>query len=63
LKNGHLARIEIGPSEISKMFAGDVYSAIGTDIKAVGYTHVTLDLEGYRRGSLNAVPIAFRRSS
>jgi pyridinium-3,5-biscarboxylic acid mononucleotide sulfurtransferase len=63
LKNGQLARIEIGPTEISKMFAGDVYGAVAIEIKAIGYTHVTLDLEGYRRGSLNSVPIIFRGES
>ena len=63
LKSGHLARIEIGPKEISKILAEDVYGAVAAEIKAAGYTHVTLDLEGYRRGSLNAVPIVFRRAS
>jgi PP-loop superfamily ATP-utilizing enzyme len=45
------------------MFAGDVYGAVAIEIKAIGYTHVTLDLEGYRRGSLNSVPITFRGES
>jgi pyridinium-3,5-biscarboxylic acid mononucleotide sulfurtransferase len=63
LKNGHLARIEIGPAEISKLFEENVYTAVAAEIKAAGYTHVTLDLEGYRRGSLNAVPISFRGES
>ena len=61
LKNGHLARIEIGPTEMSRMFADDIYSEVACLIKGAGYTHVTLDLEGYRRGSLNSVPIAFRQ--
>lgn len=61
LKNGHLARLEIGAGEIPRIFEGGLYSTIATEIKNVGYNHVTLDLEGYRRGSLNAAaPIAFR---
>ena len=69
LKNGHLARIEVGPTEIAKMFSEDLYSEVAAEIKQIGYTHVTMDLEGYRRGSLNtvtlknvsaAVPISFR---
>jgi PP-loop superfamily ATP-utilizing enzyme len=28
-------------------------SAISSALKAVGFTYVTLDLEGYRQGSLN----------
>ncbi|MGZ8901724.1 MAG: ATP-dependent sacrificial sulfur transferase LarE [Limisphaerales bacterium] len=61
LKNGHLARIEIGPTEISKMFSENLYADLANDIKEAGYTHVTLDLEGYRRGSLNAVPITLHK--
>ena len=59
LKNGHLARIELGAGEISRLFAENLYAALAAEIKKVGYAHVTLDLEGYRRGSLNAVPITF----
>ena len=60
VKNGQLARIEIGPGEIPRIFANDLYSKIASEMKQFGYTHVTLDLEGYRRGSLNAAPISFR---
>jgi uncharacterized protein len=63
LKSGHLARIEVGPSEISRMFANNLASELAAEIRKLGYFHVTVDLEGYRRGSLNAVaavPIAFR---
>lgn len=63
LKNGHLARLEIGRAEIPRLLADNLYPEIAAEIRAAGYSHVTLDLEGYRRGSLNAaasVPIAFR---
>jgi uncharacterized protein len=66
LKSGHLARIEIGPLEIPRMFENNLYGEIGSEIRKAGYAHVTLDLEGYRRGSLNAsaaVPIGFRTKS
>lgn len=59
LKNGHLARIELGAEELSRIFTVQLPAALATAIKKIGYTHVTLDLEGYRRGSLNAVPIGF----
>jgi pyridinium-3,5-biscarboxylic acid mononucleotide sulfurtransferase len=49
----HLARIEVGPAEIPRLLAGETYPQIAAQLKAIGYTHVTLDLEGYRRGSLN----------
>lgn len=55
LKNGHLARIEIGPGEMRKLFAEEAHLKVAEQIRKVGYAHVTLDLEGYRRGSLNAL--------
>ena len=53
--------MRIGAAEISRMFTDDLYSEVASVIKQAGYTHVTLDLEGYRRGSLNSVPIGFRQ--
>ncbi len=48
-----LARIEVGPSEMAKLLNDDAARRVGTALKAIGYAHVTLDLQGYRRGSLN----------
>lgn len=53
LKTGGLARIEIGQNELKRLFESDLLSEITASIKAAGYQHVTVDLEGYRRGSLN----------
>lgn len=55
LKNGHLARIELGATELPSFLAQGHYTVAAQGIKALGYQHVTLDLEGYRRGSLNHV--------
>ncbi len=63
LKTGHLARIELGPAEISRLLEGRGLSEVAAAIKKAGYLHVTLDLEGYRRGSLNAVPAPFAQRS
>jgi uncharacterized protein len=49
----HLARIEVGPSEMTKLLAADVAGRVAAALKQIGYAHVTLDLHGYRRGSLN----------
>lgn len=49
----HLARIEVGPGEIARLLAGETYQQVAAQLKEIGYAHVTLDLEGYRRGSLN----------
>lgn len=48
-----LARIEVGVSELDKFFAPGVAARIAQELKQIGYAHVTLDLQGYRRGSLN----------
>jgi uncharacterized protein len=49
----HLARIEIAPEDMSKMLAGDKCNVVTAALKKIGYAHVTLDLQGYRRGSSN----------
>jgi len=55
LKQGSMARIEIGPSEMTKMLAGETPGKVVAALKLLGYLHVTLDLQGYRRGSTNEV--------
>jgi uncharacterized protein len=58
LKLGALARIEVGPAELPKLLVEDTSNRVAAALKKIGYTHVTLDLQGYRRGSLNEVPPA-----
>jgi uncharacterized protein len=53
LKQGALARIEIGPVEMKKFLADDLAVRVAAALKEIGYLHVTLDLQGYRRGSVN----------
>ncbi len=60
LKLGHLARIEVGPSELPKFLANGTAQRVTEALKAAGYTHVTLDLQGYRRGSTNEQLLASR---
>ena len=55
----HLARIELGASEIPRLVGGDLFANVAETLKRIGYTHVTLDLAGYRRGSLNETSIQF----
>jgi uncharacterized protein len=50
-----LARIEIAVAEIPKLLAGDTLARVSAAIAKLGYQHVTLDLQGYRRGSVNEV--------
>ncbi len=51
--HGDLARIELEAEEISRMLSKTVRRDISTHFKTLGYTHVALDLQGYRSGSLN----------
>ncbi len=49
----HLARIEVGPAELPRFLANEVAAKVSAELKQLGYAQVTLDLAGYRRGSLN----------
>jgi pyridinium-3,5-biscarboxylic acid mononucleotide sulfurtransferase len=49
----HLARIEVGPAEMRKFLEDGVSVKVADALKRVGYLHITLDLQGYRRGSTN----------
>jgi uncharacterized protein len=48
-----LARIEIGRDEMPRALDAEVNAAIVRELKAIGYRYVSLDLQGYRLGSLN----------
>jgi uncharacterized protein len=48
-----LARVEIAKDELPRAIEPDVAAAIVRELKAVGYRYVSLDLQGYRLGSLN----------
>jgi len=51
----HLARIEVGPAEMRKLLENGTTAKVAEALKRIGYAHVTLDLQGYRRGSANEV--------
>jgi uncharacterized protein len=48
-----LARIELGRDEMARALQPDVADRIDAGLRAIGYQHVTIDLRGYRLGSLN----------
>lgn len=48
-----VARIEIARDEMARALDPEVGAAIVRELKAVGYRYVSLDLQGYRTGSLN----------
>jgi uncharacterized protein len=53
LKLGSLARIEVGAAEIPRLLEAERREEITAALKEIGYAQVTMDLTGYRRGSLN----------
>ena len=48
-----LARVEIAHDELPRALSPEMAEAISARLKSVGFTYVTLDLQGYRQGSLN----------
>ena len=53
MQKQNLARIEVAPAELAKFLAHGTADRIASALKQIGYAHVTLDLQGYRRGSTN----------
>jgi len=50
-----LVRLEFGHDDLSRALAPEMVSRLASLFKALGYKFLTLDLEGYRTGSLNEV--------
>ncbi|MCK8826160.1 ATP-dependent sacrificial sulfur transferase LarE [Natroniella acetigena] len=50
-----IARIEVAPEERKKFFELEAMDQISAKLREVGFTYVTLDLTGYRSGSMNEV--------
>lgn len=48
-----IARLELGHDEISRALQPALADALDRELRALGYAHVTVDLRGYRLGSLN----------
>jgi uncharacterized protein len=51
--HGDVARIEIAQEEMSRALDPEMAGQMSEALKALGFKYVTLDLEGYRTGSLN----------
>ena len=53
--HGELARIEIAREELDRALNAQLFAKISAHLKGLGFQFVTLDLEGYRTGSLNTL--------
>jgi uncharacterized protein len=51
--HGDLVRIEVAPDELPRALAPEMARRFTAIFKPLGFHYVTLDLEGYRQGSLN----------
>lgn len=51
--HGEVARIEILPSEMPRIFEGSLRGELDQKMKEAGFSYVALDLAGYRTGSMN----------
>ncbi|MCH8854580.1 MAG: ATP-dependent sacrificial sulfur transferase LarE [Planctomycetes bacterium] len=58
----NLARVEVPPDEIAKLADPELRARIDACFRELGYNYVTLDLRGFRSGSMNEViPLSVRR--
>ena len=53
--HGDLARIEISRDELARALSIEVLDRITAALRPLGFVYVTLDTQGYRSGSMNAV--------
>jgi uncharacterized protein len=60
--HGKVARIEVPKEEMHALL--DMHAEVAESFRALGFSYVTLDLEGYRTGSMDEVlPPAIKKSS
>jgi pyridinium-3,5-biscarboxylic acid mononucleotide sulfurtransferase len=59
-----LVRLEIAPAELDRVLRKDLIEELGKRFRELGFKYVTLDLQGFRSGSMNEVlPVAIDRRS
>jgi uncharacterized protein len=52
---GDLARIEVLTEEMGRLMNGSLREKVIAYLKGMGYRYITLDLQGFRSGSMNEV--------
>jgi uncharacterized protein len=56
--HGEIARIEIAQDELLRALTPEMFAEFTQTFKALGFTFVTIDTEGFRSGSMNAAKTA-----
>ncbi len=51
--HGETARIELLKSEMRRLFENELLDKVSDKLKSLGFTYITVDLQGYRSGSMN----------
>lgn len=54
--HGDVARVEVEPADLPRLAQPGIRGQVVDGLKALGYRYVTLDLEGFRSGSMNPEP-------
>jgi uncharacterized protein len=55
--HGELVRLEISPGELGRALNNDTVGLMASEFKKIGFSYVTLDLNGFRSGAMNEVVI------
>jgi uncharacterized protein len=55
LHAGELARLEVPVAEIARLADPEIRTGLAQKLRELGFQFVTLDLEGFRSGSLNSL--------
>ena len=53
--HGKIARIEVLPPQFDKLMSSGVRERVAAEFRKIGFSYVTMDIEGYRTGSMNEV--------
>jgi uncharacterized protein len=53
--HGELARIELTRDELPRALSLELFDHVSRELRALGFRYITLDLEGFRSGSMNAL--------
>ncbi len=61
--HGELARLEIGKAEMGRLWEAGRAEAIVARLRELGFLHVTVDLQGFRSGSLNEALLSLRATT
>jgi pyridinium-3,5-biscarboxylic acid mononucleotide sulfurtransferase len=56
--HGDVVRLEVPAEQIGRVAGGELREALVRRLRALGFTYVTVDLQGFRSGSMNEAPVA-----